>query len=163
MLVNDRFRPIADISEHRLLNGMPQIGPDNWLEAERLDRRALRARLVGMYAAGPWTTLPAIASLPIMAVAGEGDYIIIVMGGAVGRSADRSNTGPPKRRSWIDPPLMRDMGFFLQRPALTHDVWDRPSHRIRGQLALTFVELPLSPMCGHLRLTQSASVFVALP
>jgi hypothetical protein len=80
MLVNDRFRPIADISEHRLLNGMPQIGPDNWLEAERLDRRALRARLVGMYAAGPWTTLPAIASLPIMAVAGEGDYIIIVMG-----------------------------------------------------------------------------------
>jgi hypothetical protein len=33
-----------------------------------------------MYAAGPWTALPAIASLPIMAVAGEGDYIIIVLG-----------------------------------------------------------------------------------
>ncbi|PZQ59126.1 MAG: hypothetical protein DI544_11965 [Sphingomonas taxi] len=33
-----------------------------------------------MFAAGPWTTLPALASLPIMAVAGEGDYIIPVLG-----------------------------------------------------------------------------------
>ena len=33
-----------------------------------------------MFAAGPWTTLPALASLPIMAVAGEGDYIIPILG-----------------------------------------------------------------------------------
>lgn len=59
---------------------MAKIGPDDWLEAERSERQRSKAGLAGMAAAGPWTTVPAIASLPIMAVAGEGDYIIPVLG-----------------------------------------------------------------------------------
>lgn len=59
---------------------MTQIGPDEWLEAEQRDRDVSRTRLSGMYLAGPWTVVPAIAALPIIAVAGEGDYIIVVLG-----------------------------------------------------------------------------------
>lgn len=59
---------------------MAAIGPEDWLKAEREERRASKANLAGMYMAGPWIGLVAIASLPVMAVAGEGDYIIAVLG-----------------------------------------------------------------------------------
>ena len=75
-----RKRPIADLAKARIREAMVKIGPDDWLEAERLDRQRSQTRLSGMYAAKPWIGLPAIASLPIMAVTGEGDYIILVLG-----------------------------------------------------------------------------------
>lgn len=59
---------------------MPSTKPPEWLDAERRDRNASRARLAGLYRAGPWVALPAITSLPMMAMAGEGDYIIAVLG-----------------------------------------------------------------------------------
>ncbi|WBH16190.1 hypothetical protein [Sphingomonas radiodurans] len=63
---------------------MNRIGPEAWLEAERLEKQTSRSRskrmLAGVYSPAPFVVLPAIASLPIMAVAGEGDYIIPVLG-----------------------------------------------------------------------------------
>lgn len=63
---------------------MTRIGPEEWLAAERRDRLASLSRarrlLVGVYAPAPFIVIPALASLPIMAVAGEGDFIISLMG-----------------------------------------------------------------------------------
>jgi hypothetical protein len=57
-----------------------KVGPDEWLDVERQSRERSRAGLIGFYSTGPFVALPALISLPILMVAGEGDYIMLVMG-----------------------------------------------------------------------------------
>lgn len=57
-----------------------KVGPDEWLDVERRSREQSRAGLIGFYSAGPFVALPALISLPILMLAGEGDYIMLVMG-----------------------------------------------------------------------------------
>ena len=59
---------------------MAATGPEDRRDAERREWRVSKDNLAGIYMAGPWIGLVAIASLPIMAVAGEGDYITVVLG-----------------------------------------------------------------------------------
>ena len=57
-----------------------KVGRNEWLDAARQSREQSRARLIGFYSAGPFVALPALISLPILMLGGEGDYIILAMG-----------------------------------------------------------------------------------
>lgn len=63
-----------------------------------------------MFAAGPYIGFTALITLPIMAIAGEGDYIVAVMAGLF---AALCIYGVRMRRSAEKQSLRRSLGFWI--------------------------------------------------
>jgi hypothetical protein len=57
-----------------------QIDSQDWIAAEQQDRQNRRSNLTGLYLAGPWLAVPALLSIPILMLFGDGDYTIPVLG-----------------------------------------------------------------------------------
>jgi hypothetical protein len=51
-----------------------------WLVVQRRRRQESTNRLAGLSTANLWVVVPALVSLPIMGIFGEGDYIVPVLG-----------------------------------------------------------------------------------
>ena len=79
---------------------------------QQLDQNASDSRnsVGGMLAAGPYVGGTALITLPIMAVAGEGDYIIAVMAILF---AGLSIFGWRKRRAADERSFERSLGFWI--------------------------------------------------
>jgi hypothetical protein len=57
-----------------------QIDSQDRIAAEQRDRQNRRSNLTGLYLASPWLAVPALLSIPILILFGDGDYIIPVLG-----------------------------------------------------------------------------------
>ena len=103
------FAPIADICG--LMHSVVMSEHESPFQ-QQLSRNAVETRKIvtGIYGAGPYVAVPALITLPIMAVAGEGDYIIAVLAGLY---AALFIYGRHLRRSAEKGSTRRSLGFWI--------------------------------------------------